>query len=44
MLAYTIGFLTNTGVPRGIDEGMVGPVWIAVLVHSGLLGASGFRL
>jgi methanethiol S-methyltransferase len=36
---YTIGFLANAVVPRGIDDGTVGSVWIAVLVNSGLLGA-----
>lgn len=26
VFAYTIGFLANAGVPKGIDEGTVGPV------------------
>jgi methanethiol S-methyltransferase len=39
VFAYTVGFLANAVVPRGIDEGTVGPVWVAVLVNAGLLGA-----
>ncbi|MFA9445338.1 methanethiol S-methyltransferase [Egicoccus sp. AB-alg6-2] len=36
--AYTMGFLANAFVPRGIDDGAVGAVWLAVLVDAGLLG------
>ena len=39
VFVYTVGFLANAVVPRGIDDGAVGPVWIAVLVNAGLLGA-----
>jgi methanethiol S-methyltransferase len=39
VFAYTIGFLANAVVPRGIDDGPVGPLLAAVLVNSGLLGA-----
>lgn len=35
--AYTIGFLAGVGVPKGIDDGPVGPAWAAVLVDAGLL-------
>jgi methanethiol S-methyltransferase len=35
---YTVGFLANIGVPRGIDDGEVGPLGVAVLVNAGLLG------
>jgi protein-S-isoprenylcysteine O-methyltransferase Ste14 len=38
VLVYTIGFLANAVVPRGIDEGAVGPVWASVLINAGLLG------
>jgi methanethiol S-methyltransferase len=38
VLVYTIGFLANVLVPRGIDEGTVGPVWTSVLIDAGLLG------
>jgi methanethiol S-methyltransferase len=37
VLVYTIGFLANVGVPKGIDAGEVGPLWLAVLVNAGLL-------
>lgn len=39
VFAYTVGFLANAVVPRGIDEGTVGPTGIALLVNAGLLGA-----
>ena len=35
---YTVGFLANVGVPRGIDDGEVGPLGLAILVNAGLLG------
>ena len=38
VLVYTIGFLANAAVPRGIDEGSAGPVWTSVLINAGLLG------
>ncbi len=39
VFVYTIGFLANAVVPRGIDDGAVGPLWIAALANAGLLGA-----
>ena len=39
VFAYTVESLANAVVPRGIDDGAVGPVWIAVLVNGGLLAA-----
>jgi methanethiol S-methyltransferase len=35
---YTIGFLAGLVVPRGIDDGPVGPVWVAVTIDAALLG------
>ncbi len=35
---YTVGFLANVEVPRGIDDGEVGPLWLAILINAGLLG------
>src|SRR4029453_9773429 len=36
--AYTVGFLANVGVPKGIDAGPAGPgAWQAVLVNLALL-------
>jgi len=37
VLVYTIGFLANAGIPKGIDTGDAVPVWMAVLVDAGLL-------
>jgi protein-S-isoprenylcysteine O-methyltransferase Ste14 len=36
-LLYTIGFLAGVGVPKGVDDGVVGPAWLALLVDAGLL-------
>lgn len=38
VFVYTIGFLANFGVPKGVDDGTAGPVWVAVLIDAGLLG------
>jgi methanethiol S-methyltransferase len=35
---YTIGFLANVLVPKGIDDGTAGPVALAAVVNSALLG------
>jgi protein-S-isoprenylcysteine O-methyltransferase Ste14 len=35
---YTIGFLADAVVPKGIDDGTVRPAWTAALVDLGLLG------
>jgi methanethiol S-methyltransferase len=37
VFVYTVGFLANLGVPKGIDDGATGPVVTAVLVDAGLL-------
>lgn len=36
VLGYTIGFLANAWVPKGIDDGVATPVWAAVLINAGL--------
>jgi protein-S-isoprenylcysteine O-methyltransferase Ste14 len=36
-LLYTIGFLANVAVPRGIDDGVAGPAWRALVVDAALL-------
>jgi methanethiol S-methyltransferase len=38
VFGYTIGFLANAVVPKGVDDGAAGPAWLAVLVDAGLLG------
>ncbi len=35
---YTMGFLANVGVPRGIDDGPTAPLAVAIVVNSALLG------
>jgi protein-S-isoprenylcysteine O-methyltransferase Ste14 len=37
VLVYTVGFVANASVPKGIDDGTSGPVALAVLVNAGLL-------
>jgi methanethiol S-methyltransferase len=36
-LAYLIGFLAGIGVPKGINDGPEGPVWLAILVNVSLV-------
>jgi protein-S-isoprenylcysteine O-methyltransferase Ste14 len=36
-LLYTIGFLANVAVPTGIDDGVAGPAWRALVVDAALL-------
>lgn len=38
VFGYTIGFIANVGVPKGIDDGPEGAVWLAVVVDAALLG------
>jgi protein-S-isoprenylcysteine O-methyltransferase Ste14 len=37
VFVYTVGFVANAAVPKGIDDGTSGPVTLAVLVNTGLL-------
>jgi protein-S-isoprenylcysteine O-methyltransferase Ste14 len=37
VFVYTIGFVANAGVPKGIDDGTSGPVALTMLVNAGLL-------
>ena len=34
---YTVFFLAGVLVPKGVDDGAPGPVWLALIVDSGLL-------
>ncbi|GAA3399035.1 methanethiol S-methyltransferase [Cryptosporangium minutisporangium] len=34
---YTIGFLARVAVPKDVDDGPTGPVWLALLVDTALL-------
>jgi protein-S-isoprenylcysteine O-methyltransferase Ste14 len=36
-LGYTVGFLAGVAVPKGVDDGTVGPVWLALVVNLALL-------
>jgi methanethiol S-methyltransferase len=38
VFGYTIGFLANVGVPKGVDDGASSPAWLAIIVDGGLLG------
>jgi len=38
VFAYTIGFLADVAVPKGINDGRAGPGWAALLIDAGLLG------
>jgi len=38
VFGYTIGFLAGVGVPKGINDGVSGPAWLAVMIDAGLLG------
>lgn len=38
VFVYTIGFLANVGVPKGVDDGPVGNTAVAIVVNSALLG------
>lgn len=38
VFVYTIGFLANAVVPKGVDDGPILPAWQAVLVDLALLG------
>src|SRR4051794_24830304 len=35
---YTMGFLANSVVPKGIDDGPIRPAWQAILIDAALLG------
>jgi protein-S-isoprenylcysteine O-methyltransferase Ste14 len=37
IFGYTIGFLIDAVVPKGIDDGVTGPVWLALVVDAALL-------
>jgi protein-S-isoprenylcysteine O-methyltransferase Ste14 len=39
LFAYTIGFLANVAVPKGIDDGPTVPTSTAIVIDLGLLGA-----
>ena len=38
VFVYTMGFLANVGVPRGLDEGEAGPLALTIVVNASLLG------
>jgi protein-S-isoprenylcysteine O-methyltransferase Ste14 len=40
---YYVGFLANVGVPKGIDEGAVGPLAEAVVIDVGLIALFGIQ-
>ncbi len=40
---YAIGFLFDIGVPKGVNDGTPGPVWLALLINVSLLGLFGLQ-
>ncbi len=40
---YAIGFVGAIVVPRNIDHGIDGPIWLTVLVNVALLGLFGIQ-
>lgn len=40
---YFVGFIADFGVPKGVNDGPGGPIWLAVLVNLGLIGAFGLQ-
>ncbi len=42
-IVYLMGFLAGVGVPRGIDDGVTGPVGLAVAVNLGLVALFGLQ-
>lgn len=40
---YAIGFLFDIGVPKGVNDGTPGPVWLALLIDVSLLGLFGLQ-
>lgn len=40
---YAIGFVTNVGVPKSIDSGASGGVWVSLCVNLALLGLFGLQ-
>lgn len=42
-MIYIIGFLADIGVPKGVNDGPEGPIWLAVLVNLGLIGLFGLH-
>ncbi|NKB57998.1 MAG: isoprenylcysteine carboxylmethyltransferase family protein [Alphaproteobacteria bacterium] len=40
-LAYIAGFLMDFGVPKGINDGSNGPLWLALVVDTALIAAFG---
>lgn len=42
-LLYIMGFLADIGVPKGIGDGEIGPLWPSILINAGLIGAFGLH-
>ena len=42
-IAYLVGFLVDFGVPKGIGDGAVGPVWTAIAINAGLVFGFGLQ-
>lgn len=42
-IAYIVGFLADFGVPKGINDGEVGPFWPSVAINLGLIWVFGLH-
>lgn len=42
-IAYLIGFIADRGVPKGINDGPEGPLWLALGVDAGLIALFGLH-
>lgn len=42
-IAYLIGFIADYGVPKGINDGTEGPLWLALAVNAALIGLFGLH-
>jgi protein-S-isoprenylcysteine O-methyltransferase Ste14 len=42
-IAYLIGFIADYGVPKGINDGPAGPLWLALVVDAALIALFGLH-
>lgn len=42
-LIYILGFLADIGVPKGINDGVNSPVWMALIIDAGLVTVFGLQ-
>jgi len=42
-LVYLMGFLANVGVPKGINDGTAGPLWLSIIINALLVWLFGLH-